>query len=78
MDIRDITNEPCFMLRASDPGSISALRLWAALNAERGGDISLSEKAIATADEMESWAIKHSVPIVEMPWSGFDSDSEFD
>lgn len=52
-------NEPVFLIRAKDVVSGDAVRAWADLHDQAGGDPALSEAARAHASKMDVWPEKH-------------------
>jgi len=51
-------NEPVFLIRAQDMVSADAVRNWADLNDEAGGDPEASKKAREHAELMDKWPVK--------------------
>lgn len=51
-------NEPVFLIRAQDAIGAEVVRFWGRLNAERGGDLELSQSARTQADLMDAWPTK--------------------
>jgi hypothetical protein len=51
-------NEPVFLIRGQDAVSGDAVRHWAQLNDERGGDPELSRRAREQAAKMDAWPNK--------------------
>lgn len=51
-------DEPVFLIRAQDAVSGDAVRAWADLNQNSGGDPELSKRAREQAKEMDLWKTK--------------------
>jgi hypothetical protein len=51
-------DEPVFLIRGQDQVSGDAVRAWAKLNEERGGDPELTRRAVEHAARMDAWPKK--------------------
>jgi hypothetical protein len=51
-------DEPVFLIRGQDAVGAEVVRFWGRLNAERGGDLELSQTAKAQAALMDAWPTK--------------------
>ncbi len=53
------TDEPTFVLRASDPMAPILIRLWAAQKWQEHADPEMIDEARAVADAMDAWRREH-------------------
>jgi hypothetical protein len=60
-------DEPVFLLRAQDALAPSALRYWAGLLKEAGGDLDTANNILKFADEMVSWQYKNGRKTPDTP-----------
>jgi len=56
-------DEPVFLLRGQDKVAAAAVRVWAALNDEAGGDPEASRLAREHADKMDVWPTKKTADL---------------
>ena len=56
-------DEPVFLIRGQDKVSASAVRWWAKLNDQAGGDPKLSRLARAQAKRMSKWPVKKAADL---------------
>ena len=51
-------DEPVFIIRAQDKVGAAAVRAWAELNNNVGGDLEATRLAYEQADRMDAWPVK--------------------